>query len=129
MEESNLPHQVELLPEEDSDLLGLFPARSPSAASREGLIEYYRQHKAEIDLLSNDEALFTLFLIRQLGPESVGELADHPGKTTGALEGTLTLLRQAGMIELPPVWEPESEIKLTDSGASLLESAFPSHRI
>lgn len=93
-------------------------------APQSDLIEFYRQHREEVEILADERSLFVLTLIQQLRPNDLKDLAQHLDWDSDELVTICTKLQNAGMIDITDLHDPTADIKVSHSGIDLLETFY-----
>src|SRR5205823_5214955 len=83
-------------------------------------IEYFQEHQAEIDIIADEKALFTLMLIQSLTgsekmPITFQELNEHLGWDVSTITAICTMLRDANMIWVERLDNTLAHVRLTSN--------------
>jgi RNA polymerase sigma factor (sigma-70 family) len=90
------------------------------------ILEFYRDHRLEIEILDDTRALFVLTFIGQLGNTSRAALSLHLGWAGEELDGILKRLTEAQLVRDTSKFNPENPIRLAPSGLSMIAALnFP----
>ena len=96
---------------------------TPQRSSNIGLVQFYQEHRAEIDIISDEGYLFVLTFVARVSPISVLALARRLGWEVSAVKVICRALIDKGMIS-GVIEGRVTTIQLTEAGSTLLKTYF-----
>jgi RNA polymerase sigma factor (sigma-70 family) len=95
-------------------------------SSLNNLLEFYKDHYLEIDIIADERSLFVLAFIQKLEPIALRELAESIGWETSSVAEVCFTLKDAGVIVTDDrsIKRLVPNIRTSDAGRALLQAFF-----
>ncbi len=88
------------------------------------ILEFYRSHRDEIDILADHDALFVLAIIKRIGPVTLQSLSEHIGWDKDNLGDICNFLWATEMIDTSGIGDANAFLSISEPGENALKRLF-----